>query len=123
MKVTGIKCLDTSAWLTYYFGENTFVKEIIESDDFLITSVLSLFEIKKKLLSIQKEPIEFLNFIKQRSEIIFLDITLVEKGAEISFEKKLGAIDSLIYATAINKRAELITGDNDFRGLDGATII
>jgi PIN domain nuclease of toxin-antitoxin system len=41
------KLLDSSVWLGYFlYGE---FSEIIEKDDFLYLSVLSLFEVQKKL--------------------------------------------------------------------------
>ena len=49
MKKTGSKFLDSSAWLSYLFAENDEIKEIIDSDG-LYTSVISLFEIRRKFL-------------------------------------------------------------------------
>jgi len=74
-------------------------------------------------LSAKQDPKIFLDFIKERSGIIISDIEIAEKAAEIAFDKKLGAMDALIYATAQIKNAELITGDNDFRGLERVRII
>ncbi len=118
-----IKCLDSSAWLSYYFGENKIIKEIVESGNLLITSSLSLFEVKKRLLSLKKEPKPLLDFIKQRSQIVPVNIIIAENAADIAILKKLGAMDSLIYATNSTHNAELITGDNDFRGLEKVKII
>ncbi len=118
-----IKCLDSSAWLSYYFGENKIIKEIVESGNLLITSSLSLFEVKKRLLSLKKEPKQLLDFIKQRSQIVPVNIIIAENAADIAIQKKLGAMDSLIYATNSIHNAELIKGDNDFRGLEKVKII
>ncbi len=121
--MTDIKCFDSSAWLSYYFGESEEVKEIIEGAVLLITSSLSLFEIKKRLFSLKKEPKPLLDFIKQRSQIVVVTITIAESAAEIAVKNKLGAIDSLIYMTSRVHNAELITGDNDFRDLEKVKII
>ena len=121
--MTDIKCVDSSAWLAYHFATGTEIKEIIDTEGLLITSSLCLFEIKKKLLLLKQEPKQFLGFVKERSSIIFPDIEIVEKAAQIAVEKKLGAMDALIYATAQLQNTELITGDNDFRGLEGVLII
>ena len=50
MKRTGSKILDSSAWLSYLFAENDEIKEVIDSNEMLYTSVISLFEIRRKLL-------------------------------------------------------------------------
>lgn len=121
--MTVIRCLDSSAWLAYYLAASEHVKTIIDSEGHLITSALCLFEIKKRLLTMKKEHARFLTFIRERSIIIPIDKEIAEKAADIAVEKKLAAMDALIYATAIVKNAELVTGDNDFRGFDGVKII
>ncbi|MEK6845963.1 MAG: hypothetical protein AABY26_04335, partial [Nanoarchaeota archaeon] len=77
--MTDTKCLDSSAWLAYYFAESDEIKLIVESTFPLITSTLSLFEIKKRLLLLKKEPEELLAFIKHRSMIITPDTIIAEK--------------------------------------------
>ncbi|MEK6867662.1 MAG: PIN domain-containing protein [Nanoarchaeota archaeon] len=121
--MTDIKCLDSSAWLAYHFATSTEIKEIIDKEGLIITSSLCLFEIKKKLLMVKQDWREFLKFIKERSGIIVPEIEITENAAQIAVDKKLGAMDALIYATAQIKNAELITGDNDFRGLEKVRII
>lgn len=123
MKVTDIKCLDTSAWLAYYFAESPAVKEIVEGKELIITSSLSLFEIKKKLISIQKDFQELLKFIKARGEVIAPAIEIAEKAADLAIANRLGAMDALIYTTSMLRQAELVTGDNDFRGLPNVRIL
>ena len=123
MKQTDIKCLDSSVWLSYFLEENIESKKIIDGDDIIIISTLSLFEIKKRILMMKKDPLSALQFMKQRSKIVAPGQIIAEKAAEISADNKLGAIDSLIYATAIFSNAKLITGDNDFRGLENVKII
>ncbi len=121
--MTDIKCVDSSAWLAYYLGSSPEAKEIIDKESLLITSSLCLFEIKKKLLTIKSDSEKILNFIKERSIIIVPDIDIAEKAADTAIARKLGAMDAIIYTTARAKDAELITGDNDFRGLEHIKII
>lgn len=121
--MTDIKCLDSSAWLEYYFSQNSTVKAMIDSHGLILTSSLSLFEIKKRMLNLKKDPEPLLMFMKQRSVIIMPTIEINEKAAEIAVKKKLGAMDSLIYTTSRMHNAELITGDNDFRGLENVRVI
>ena len=121
--MTDIKCLDSSAWLAYYFGKIEEIKPIIEKEGLLITSTLCIFEVKKKILWLKQDPKIILDFIKERSGSIIPDLEIVEKAASIAVEKKLGEMDALVYATAQAKKAELITADNDFRGLEKVKII
>ncbi|MBS3155694.1 PIN domain-containing protein [Candidatus Woesearchaeota archaeon] len=118
--MTDSKLIDSSAWLSYFYAENTRIRDVMESDDMLLTSSLSLFEVKLKLLKDKKEQSliqKSLEIIKKRSLVIPMDTKIGEKAAEISIALRLSAIDSLIYTTSLTNNATLVTLDNDFRGL------
>jgi len=123
--MTDIKliCLDSSAWLSYFFQESFEVKGIIEGEDVLMTSSISLFEVKKRLLILKKDPEHALKLIKQRSNILVPGFIIAETAADLSLKHHLAAVDALIYASCRLSGAELITGDNDFRGLEKVRII
>ena len=118
------KLLDSSIWISYLF-EGKYIKEI-ESDKQLFLSILSLFEIKVKLMKkkIKEEVVnENMDFIKKKSMILQLSEGIAEKAAEISAKSKLPSFDAIIYTTALLNNIELITSDNDFRGLKGAVVL
>ena len=122
--MTESRLIDSSVWLAYLF--NGSFADILESDEILLISVLSLFEIKRKLAKnkIDEPKIrKSLDYIRKRSLVISVDTEISEKAADISIEKNLPAIDSLIYATALINDAKLITMDNDFKGLRGVEIL
>ena len=121
--MTDIKFLDSSVWLSYYFAESQEAKDIIEGSRLVLTSSLCLFEIKKKLLSLKKDFKSFIDFIKQRSAISLPSVPIVEKAAHLAHDKKLGAMDALIYSSALLSDAELVTKDNDFRDLEQVKIL
>jgi predicted nucleic acid-binding protein len=126
MKKIESKLLDSSVWLSYFFAQNEEIKGIVESNDILYTQTISLFEIKRKFLErqIRKDGLnKALNFIKERSIIVNLDEEIAEKAAEIAYKKKLHAIDSLIYATALSVESMLVTMDLDFKELEGVRIL
>jgi PIN domain. len=124
MKKTDSKLLDSSAWLSYFFGENERVKEIVESCSILYTQAISLFEIKRKFLKMStKKSDSALDFIKERSIILALDEEIAEKAAEVAHETDLHAIDSMIYTTALVAESTLTTLDFDFKGLDQVVIL
>jgi len=116
--MTDSKLIDSSLWLAYLFNGNN--KKIIESDQILLLSVISLFEIERKL---HKEKVlvvqirKSMDFIKSRSLVIPVTADIAEKAVLLSLKYHLAAVDSLIYATALTQLATLVTLDNDFRGL------
>ena len=128
MKVIGEHILiDSSAWLSYFLAENELSKKFIEeSDRLLMTSVLSIFEIRKKMLmkNINESKIEeFLKFVKTRSLLIELNEKICNNAVELSLKHNLHTIDSLIYCSAILNNATLISGDKHFEGLENAFIL
>ena len=111
--------LDSSAWLSYVFTGGEHIKEIIDGENILYTSVLSLFEIKRRLLKedTPNDMIEkFMHLITVKSLIIKLDEETCRQAAEISWKEGLAAIDALICAVSLSQNTILVTGDNDFRG-------
>ena len=118
--------LDSSAWLSYFFAENEELKSIIDSDSVLFTSVISLFEIKRKLI---KEKIDInkihsiLSYIKEKSIIVRIEQDVCEKAAEISVKDKLHATDSLIYTASLVNNCIFVTGDQDFKNMKDVIII
>ena len=124
--MTGSKFLDSSAWLAYFYAENNEIKSIVESNIILLTSSISLFEVKNKLIKDKTEDIKAqnsINFIKERSLIIDVGAEIAEESVDIAKKHKLPVIDSLIYVSSLKNNSELITLDNGFSGLNNAKIL
>jgi len=118
--------LDSSAWISYFFAENKEIKNIIDAPNILLTSVISLFEIKRKLLRNKLDKYKLstlLSYIKEKSLITKLEQDICEKAAQISLKERLHAIDSLIYTTSLINNCILVTGDHHFKNLEKVTII
>ena len=118
--------LDSSAWLSYFFAENEELKGIIDGGSVLFTSVISLFEIKRKLI---KEKIDMnkihstLSYIKEKSIIVRIEQDVCEKAAEISIKEKLHTTDSLIYTSSVINNCIFVTGDQDFKNIKEVLLI
>jgi len=61
--------------------------------------------------------------MKDSSIIIILNENIAEKAVEESIKHRLHTIDALIYSTAIENGAVLITGDLDFKDLKDVKIL
>ena len=126
MKITDSRFLDSSAWLSYFYANNYQIKSIIESNVILLTSAISIFEIKNKLIKDKTESIKIqrtMDFIKKRSLIVNIDLETADQAVEFSVKNNLPAIDALIYSSNIKNDSILITLDNDFRGLNNVIIL
>ena len=124
MNMTDSKFIDSSIWIEYLIYSK--FQEIIKSEEFLLTSVLSLFEIKRKLerLKIKKEDVEkSIKFIESKSIIILIDSQTAKHAAEMSIKYNLAAIDALIYSSSVEQNATLVTMDHHFKELPQVTIL
>ena len=118
--------LDSSAWISYFFAENREIKNIIDAPNIFLTSVISLFEIKRTLVRDELDKYKILmilSYIKEKSRITKLEQDICEKAAEISLKNKLHAIDSLIYTASLINNCILVTGDNHFKNLEKVIIV
>ena len=121
-----MKFLDSSIWLDHLGNTNKESSKIALSEDLLFCSILTLFEVKKKLIKLdlsEGKVSNSLEFIKNRAIIVNLDEEIVNSAVDISIKYKLAAIDSLIYSSALSVNAKLITADNDFSKLENVEVI
>lgn len=121
---TDSKTLDSSILFAYFFDKK--FQDLIESETIFFISILSIFEMKKKMLekNVPENVIkEKLKFLRERSIILQLNEKIAGKAAEISINNKVPAIDSLIYASSLENNSIFLTLDNDFRGLEKIEIL
>ena len=123
--------IDTFAWVEYLLGssEGAKAKERIESPGALTPSVVLLELVGWFLKEVEagrrreSEMHELLTFVETATEVVQLDASLARRAAELDFlmTKRISgwpAADSIIYATAKSRSAEVVTGDPHFKGLD-----
>jgi predicted nucleic acid-binding protein len=120
--------IDSWAWIEYFKGSKAGekAKEIIEKyDEDAVVSVINIAEVYKWILKFYDENIaeEKRMFIKRRAYIREVDENLAVEAAKIRHEKGWGLGDSIIYATAIEMGAKILTGDPDLKDLDETIFI
>ena len=124
--------IDTFAWVGYLTGSEVGAKAKgrIESPGAMTPSI-ALAELTKWFLREidagrrkESEMQEQLSFVGTSSEIVPLDEGLARRAGELDFlmKKRIRGwpiADSIVYATARSRSAEVVTGDPHFKGLDG----
>jgi len=124
--------MDSYAWLAYFMGteEGGKAKAIIESQEEKITPTICLAEVYAKTLKV--EGIELAEkqktFIKEKSALAPLDEFVAIEAAKTQIRMKReiegwGLADSVVYATGILKKSEVVTGDEHFKKLKGVFFI
>ena len=119
--------LDSAAWLAYFFTGKPEIKEIIESGRHeIISSAISILEIRRKLLQEKYSGNEIekaLEFVKSRSAIKDVTEQICEKAAEDCMKEKFHTADAIIYRTAADNSATIVTLDAHFKGKPNATVL
>jgi len=112
--------VDSSAWLSYFAGDNNagvFAKPIEALDTLLVPSI-TVTEIFKHVLRFRGEESALAVIAHMtQGKVISLDTQLAIDAASYGIEYKLPLADSIIFATAQKFDATLWTQDSDFKGL------
>lgn len=118
--------IDSYAWIEYFTGSELGekVKSLIESSEEKLTPTICLAEVYSKTLKVENQELaeKQKTFIKEKSALVFLDESIAVESARqnVRLKKEIdgwGLADSIVYATATIKKAEVVTGDEHFKKL------
>jgi predicted nucleic acid-binding protein len=116
--------IDSYAWIEYFMGTQAGkkAKSIIESQEEKITPTICLAEVYAKTLKVESQELAEKQraFIKEKSALATLDEPTAVESAKLQVKMKeeidgWGLADSIVYATTLLKKAEVVTGDEHFR--------
>jgi len=113
-----IVLVDSWAWIEYLKGSpaGEKAKEIIESSNRLLLATINVSEIYRFLLENMPGSAEkLMQFVLKSSFVIPLETQTALKSARIKHEKRMGLADAIVLATAIENKASVLTGDDDFK--------
>jgi toxin FitB len=117
-----VNVVDSSAWLSYFAGDNNaaeFAAAVENPGELLIPSI-TLTEVFKCVMR-QRGEDAALQVVAhmQQGKVVALDSGLAVDAAVFGLKYKLPLADSIIYATASRFSAVLWTQDADFKTLPG----
>ncbi|MDP7116453.1 MAG: PIN domain-containing protein [Candidatus Woesearchaeota archaeon] len=118
--------LDTSAWLAYFYGDNKTILNYVESESILLSSVISILELRGKLVKahITKDKIKkVMEFMSKRSIMIDATQEICEEASLLSFDKGLATIDSIIYTSALKNDSFLLTTEKGLKNKKNVLMI
>jgi toxin FitB len=82
----------------------------------IVTSVVVMYEVYKKVKKIKSEQIALENVaVLSQTNVVPVDQTLALEAADFNLEYSLHFSDALVYATARRFDAELYTSDEHFK--------
>jgi len=114
--------VDSSGWLEYFSGSHLGSKysRYFEKPAELLVPTLVLYEVYRWLKRHygEEEAIKYMARMNE-GQVVPLDDALALYAADLSLEHHLALADSIVYATALSYRADLVTSDSDFKALPG----
>jgi predicted nucleic acid-binding protein len=124
----GVKVLDSSALLAYFEDEagsvevTKMLQEAAEKEKNLLISVVNwgevLYIIEMRYGSEKRGAVEHL-MNQMHLEVVDADKELTRAAAHLKAAEKLPYGDAFAAALALNRKAELVTSDKDFKSVDG----
>lgn len=124
--------IDSYAWIEYFMGTKAGEKAklIIDNSEEKITPTICLAEVYAKTLKVENQELaeKQKTFIKEKSALAYLDESIAVESARVQVRMKKeidgwGLADSIVYATAIVKKADVVTGDEHFKKLRNVVFI
>ena len=115
-----MKLVDTCVWVEVLRGTPTgrLLKPVIPPPSQLLVSTMVLYELSKWLArNLGAEEADEFIAAMLTAQVIEPTASIALQAAELSATHQLHALDALIYATALEHDAELVTCDAHFQGL------
>ena len=121
-----MRLVDTSAWIEWLMASPTgraLEPEIPAREDWLVPTIVQL-ELAKWLASeVGEDRADQVIAFTQMCVLAPLDTKIALSAAEICARHRLATADAIIYATALEHGADLLTCDAHFEGLPGVVYV
>ena len=118
--------VDSSGWIEYLAARPKADRfaPYIEGTEPLVSSAIQIYEIYEVVRrdGNEERAIEAVSVLR-RTTIEPLVESLALEAADAALEHGLAMADAIIFATASRHDAQIVTGDVDFDGLPGVTLI
>jgi predicted nucleic acid-binding protein len=118
--------LDSSGWIEFFTGGPLAEKYALylTSRYQLITPTIVLYEVYKKIKRERGEETALL-FAGRLSatQVVQLTESIALLAADVSLKHGLAMADAIVYATALDQEAEVVTGDADLKDLPGVVYV
>ena len=115
-----LRVVDTSAWIEWLTGSalgKKLGKEFPEKTHCIVPTMVQLELSKWLVREVGEEQADQVIAYTQKCVVVPLDTAIALLAAELHREHKLATADAIVYATARQQGAELLTCDAHFEGL------
>ena len=120
------RVVDTSAWIEWLIDSSTGDKvgaELPLREEWIVPTIVQ-FELAKWMArEFNQERADSVLVFSQTCEVASLGTRVALIAANVARDHKLSAADAIIYATAVDQGADLLTCDQHFAGLPSVVYI
>lgn len=118
--------VDSSGWIEF-FADGPLADRMqpyLVDAEHIVTPAVVLYEVYRWARRIGTDPVA-MSIVAQleQTELVPADSAIALAAAELGLDHHLAVADALVLATARLKGCELVTADDDFRGLPGVVLI
>ncbi len=121
-----MRVIDSSGWLEFFVDGPLAGKygNYLSKAGKIVTPTIVLYEVYKKIRRERSEEEALMAAAQiQKTHLVPLTESIALAAADISLEYRLAMADSIVYATALSHRAQLISSDADFARLSNVTYL
>jgi predicted nucleic acid-binding protein len=121
-----MRVVDTSAWVEWLIGgslHKTLMKEFPERVQCVVPTIVQLELAKWLAREAGEDEADQAIAFTQKCVVVPLDTRIALHAADLHRQYKLATADAIVYATAIEYGADLLTCDAHFEKLPGVLLI
>ena len=121
-----LRVVDTSVWIEWLTGSalgKTLAKQFPDKPQCIVPTIVQLELSKWLVREVGEDQADQVIAYTQKCAVVPLDTTIALLAADLHREHKLATADAIVYATAQNQMAELLTCDAHFKGLPGVVFL
>jgi predicted nucleic acid-binding protein len=121
-----MRLVDTSAWIEWLIASpagKALDAMMPAREDWLVPTIVQLELVKWLSRERDEDKADQVIAFTQKCVVVPLSTTIALAAADICARHKLATADAIVYATALEHEADLLTCDAHFEGLIGATYV
>lgn len=126
MAAAPLSVVDTSAWIEWLVGSPVGKKlgqQFPDRSHCVVPTIVQLELSKWLMRELGEEQTDQVIAYTQKCIVVPLDTSIALRAAELHREYKLATADAIVYATARQQGAHLLTCDAHFTGLPEVTLL
>ena len=121
-----MRVVDTSAWIEWLSGSPTgrkVAQQFPAREECIVPTIVQLELSKWLAREMDEQHADQIIANTRQCVVVPLDTTIALRAAELCRAHKLATADAIVYATALEHGAELLTCDAHFDGLPGVVLL